>query len=163
MRRRTLCLACPHRDSRPKQKNYRLCTGPQRRRFRFQDRHFSSSVPDFRRALGVRWSGRAILLPKGTGTHFFLHCTRAEANIYKIINNFARGFTDDGPVSVISVPLASSVTLVVTQLREQTPARCGGRVVCRCEFHGTAIAWTQRREHGNTGLLGSYWAGLATT
>jgi hypothetical protein len=34
---------------------------------------------------------------------------------------------------------------------------------CRCECHGMAIAWIQRREHRNTGLLGSYWAGIAPT
>jgi len=79
------------------------------------------------------------------------------ANIHKTINNFANRLTDAGLVSVISVPLASSVTCVVTQFQERTPARCRWSRVCGCEFHGTAIAWTQWREHRDTGLLGSCW------
>jgi hypothetical protein len=62
---------------------------------------------------------------KEPGTRIYCIATAMKANTHEIpIISFARRLTHAGPVSVISVPLASSVIYVVTQWQERTPARC---------------------------------------
>jgi hypothetical protein len=55
---------------------------------------------------------------KETGTRISCVATALNANTHEMsIINLARRLTDAGPVSVIRVPLASSVILLVTQLQ----------------------------------------------
>jgi hypothetical protein len=56
---------------------------------------------------------------KEAGTRIYCIATAMQANTHETaIIHFARRLTHAGPVSVIPVPLASSVICVVTQLPE---------------------------------------------
>ena len=60
------------------------------------------------------------MLPKATGTRISCTATAMKANIHEIlIINFANGLTHAGLVSVIPVPLVSSVICVVAQSWKQ--------------------------------------------
>jgi len=62
---------------------------------------------------------------KETGTRIYCIATAMKANTHEILNiDFVRRLARAEPVSVNSVPLASSVICVVTKLQERTPAGC---------------------------------------
>jgi hypothetical protein len=59
----------------------------------------------------------------GICIYYIAIAMQAKTNETPIIN-FARQLIHAAPASVISVPLASDVICVVTQLQRQIPARC---------------------------------------
>jgi hypothetical protein len=72
---------------------------------------------------------------KATGTRISCIAAAMKANTHEIpIIDFASRLTLAEPVSVISVPLASSVICVVTQSWKRTPADVDDAIVCSREF-----------------------------
>src|SRR6266403_4975915 len=72
------------------------------------------------------------------GTHPGFEAQNQMSATKSRIINFARWLIHAGPVSVIRVPLASSVIWLVTQLQERASARVSWKSAFRLQFRAAA-------------------------